>query len=122
MTIICDNAFLPTPAKHECQAPKIWVPRDQPLRDQPVRVFAEARVAEVKTPRIRLSVYEKIDRSHWSRAHATTRSLLVQPPLRCNNVWLSFILGQTGTSLLKCLQQNMQTQQNMGRSSYQKKF
>ena len=31
LTIICDNAFLPTPAKYECQAPKIcnWVPRDQ---------------------------------------------------------------------------------------------
>ena len=23
LTIICDNAFLPTPAKYECQAPKI---------------------------------------------------------------------------------------------------
>ena len=31
LTIICDNAFLPTPAKYECQAPKIWVPRDQPV-------------------------------------------------------------------------------------------
>ena len=30
LTIICDNAFLPTPAKYECQAPKIWVPSDQP--------------------------------------------------------------------------------------------
>ena len=29
LTIICDNAFLPTPANYECQAPKIWVPRDQ---------------------------------------------------------------------------------------------
>ena len=35
-TIICDNAFLPTPAKYECQAPKIWVPRDQPVSG-PVR-------------------------------------------------------------------------------------
>ena len=31
LTIICDNAFLPTPAKYECQAPKTWVPRDQPV-------------------------------------------------------------------------------------------
>ena len=31
VVIICDNAFLPTPAKYECQAPKIWVPRDQPV-------------------------------------------------------------------------------------------
>ena len=31
LTIICDCAFLPTPAKYECQAPKIWVPRDQPV-------------------------------------------------------------------------------------------
>ena len=23
LAIICDNAFLPTPAKYECQAPKI---------------------------------------------------------------------------------------------------
>ena len=29
--VICDNEFLPTPAKYECQAPKIWVPRDQPV-------------------------------------------------------------------------------------------
>ena len=29
--IICDNPFLPTPAKYESQAPKIWVPRDQPV-------------------------------------------------------------------------------------------
>ena len=31
LTKICDYAFLPTPAKYECQAPKIWVPRDQPV-------------------------------------------------------------------------------------------
>ena len=51
LTIICDNVFLPTPAKYECQAPKIWVQRDQPVS---CRVFAIARVAEVKTLRIRL--------------------------------------------------------------------
>ena len=31
LTITRDNALLPTPAKYECQAPKIWVPRDQPV-------------------------------------------------------------------------------------------
>ena len=31
MLLLINNAFLPTPAKYECQAPKIWVPRDQPV-------------------------------------------------------------------------------------------
>ena len=31
MLLLINNAFLPAPAKHECQAPKIWVPRDQPV-------------------------------------------------------------------------------------------
>ena len=31
MLLLINNAFYPTPAKYECQAPKIWVPRDQPV-------------------------------------------------------------------------------------------
>ena len=31
MLLLINNAFLPTPAKYECEAPKIWVPRDQPV-------------------------------------------------------------------------------------------
>ena len=31
MLLLINIAFLPTPAKYECQAPKIWVPCDQPV-------------------------------------------------------------------------------------------
>ena len=45
LTIICDNAFLPTPAKYECQAPTIWVPRDQSVSGTDLKIDNLDRVS-----------------------------------------------------------------------------